>query len=518
MKPTPTPSRRTDRRRFIAASSGAIGGLALGVHSSTAVAPSDDVLGVCIAGLNGRGGEHIRGFNKDTRSRIVAVVDVDPAAADSRAAKIADMQGSKPTVYSDIRKAIDDDAVDVLSVATPNHWHALMGVWGMQAGKDVYVEKPVSHNIHEGRALVAASKKYGRVFQTGTQCRSSTAIQQMVDAIAQGAIGMCNFARGLCYKRRKSIGPLGDYAVPGNIDFDLWSGPATLTDPKLTRKKFHYDWHWQRHYGNGDSGNQGPHQTDIARWGLGLDRHPQRILSYGGRLGYRTERNDPDYVDAGDTANTLVALYDYGDKSIVFETRGLDVSKTNDGKKLDDDVTRLFGDGPGNRIGVIFYGDEGFAVQTKYHEAKLYDRDYNETKVFKADGVGDAHFADFLDAVVAGTPDAVNADARTGHLSAAIAHLGNTSYYLGERNAATPEQIADAIDDFPTGDDDAATLRRTVDHLRANGVDLNETPLKLGVDLRFDPDAERFVDNADADAMLTRQYRPTFEVPTPDRV
>ena len=168
----------------------------------------------------------------------------------------------------------------------------------MQSGKDVYVEKPVSYNVAEGAAITAAMKKYNKICQVGTQCRSSKGLIDMVKFIEEGGIGEVNFARGFCYKRRRSIGALGDYAIPDTVDFNLWSGPAPFTTPKVTRPQFHYDWHWQRLYGNGDSGNQGPHQTDIARWGLGLDCHPNAVIAYGGRLGYQAERKDPNYVDA----------------------------------------------------------------------------------------------------------------------------------------------------------------------------------------------------------------------------
>ena len=298
--------------------------------------------------------------------------------------------------------------------------------------KDVYIEKPISHNIHEGRALVAAAKRYGRMFQTGTQSRSSQACQDAVKFIADGGIGEVKFARGLCYKRRKSIGPLGDYPIPEKVDFNLWSGPATYTDPKLTRQQFHYDWHWQRHYGNGDLGNQGPHQTDIARWGLGVDRHPNAIISYGGRLGYQAERKDPNYVDAGDTANTEVSIYDYGDKCIVFETRGLDVTESA-GKEVD----AMFGKEKGNKIGVIFYGSEGYVAQIRYDYCQAFDLDMNPIKEFKVSNVGDAHFANFIDACVSRDYGSLNADAMTGHLSAGVSHLGNISYYLGEKNKAS---------------------------------------------------------------------------------
>ena len=492
-----------NRRRFIAAST--IG--AAGVHSFASESSGGDVLNVAVVGLNGRGGEHIRALLNDDRCRIVALVDVDPAVASRRADQIAEAQGGRPDIYVDVRRVLDRDDVDAVTIATPNHWHALMGVWAMDAGKHVYLEKPISHNVREGRALVEAAKRTGRVFQTGTQCRSSRAIIDGIRYIADGGIGECRFARGLCYKRRKSIGPRGDYPPPADIDMELWCGPAPDTDPPLTRGQFHYDWHWQRHYGNGDSGNQGPHQTDIARWGLQLDRHPNRIITYGGRLGYDVERKNPKYVDAGDTANTQVSLYDYGDRTIVFETRGL----ASDGG-LSPDIRRAFGDGPGNRIGVLFYGDEGYVAQTQYTEMKVFDLDWNLRETFRSRDPTGEHFDDFVSAILASKPESVAADAMCGHLSASIAHLGNISYYLGESNRATVSEIRSAVESFPSRDDDAATLRNTVEHLRGNGVDLQRTPLSIGPSLSFDPDAETFVDNDDADALLTRTYRSGFEI------
>ena len=468
----------------------------------------NEQLGVCIVGLNGRGGEHIRGFDKDPRSTIEAIVDIDENVAGKRASKIAEMQGRRPEVFYSIEEALDKGKFDALSCATPNHWHALCGVWAMQAGKDVYVEKPISHNINEGRALVAAAEKYGRMFQTGTQCRSSEACSDAVDFMANGGIGEVKFARGLCYKRRKSIGALGDYKIPEGVDFDQWSGPASLTDPKLTRQKFHYDWHWQRHYGNGDSGNQGPHQTDIARWGLGLDRHPNAVISYGGRLGYQAERKDPSYIDAGDTANTQVSIYDYGDKCIVFETRGLDVSESA-GPQVD----AMFGKGGGNKVGVIFYGSEGYVAQTGYGSCKVFDLEMNHVKSFSASSFGDGHFANFIDACQSRDYSSLSANARVGHLSAAVAHHGNTSYYLGESNKASAAEIEKAITGVKSLDDNAETLAQTVSHLVSNGVDLGKTPLSLGPMLKFDPETERYVDNDKANEMLTRDYRKGFVVP-----
>jgi predicted dehydrogenase len=244
---------------------------------------------------------------------------------------------------------------------------------------------------------VAAAKKYRRICQVGTQCRSNRALQDAMKFLAEGGIGQVNFARGLCYKRRGSIGPLGGYPIPEEADFNLWSGPAPYTTPKLTRPRFHYDWHWQRLYGNGDSGNQGPHQTDIARWGLGINRHPNSVITYGGRLGYQAERKDPNYVDAGDTANTEIAIYDYGDKCMVFETRGLSVDNAADIR-----INTMFDSTRGNKIGVIFYGTEGYLVQESYTHCVVFDLKGQIVKEFN--GGGD-HYDNFIRAVRSRKPE-----------------------------------------------------------------------------------------------------------------
>jgi predicted dehydrogenase len=467
-------------------------------------------IGMCVVGVNSRGNSHIGGWLNDERSEVRAIVDVDEAVGNKRCDQIESKQGLRPKLYTDMRKAFEDKSIDGISTATPNHWHALCGIWAMQAGKDAYVEKPVCHNVHEGTALIAAARKYKRMCQVGTQSRSSKAVQDAVAFLESGGIGTCNFARGLCYKRRASINPLGDYPLPDGVDFDLWSGPAKYTDPKLTRKRFHYDWHWQRMYGNGDLGNQGPHQTDIARWGLGVDTHPNSILTYGGRLGYQAERKDANYVDAGDTGNTEVSIYDYGDKTLVFETRGLDVSNS-----ADEELNTLFQSTRGNKIGVVFYGSEGYLVQKTYTHCIAYDKDLNVIKEFKG---GENHFQNFLDACESRNVSDLNADVREGHLSAAISHLGNISYYMGENNNVTVEELSAALDNVKGLDDNQATLTRTVKHLEQNGVDLSKYPIALGPLLKFDPEKELFTNNSAANQYLTREYREPYVCPTADRV
>ena len=318
------------------------------------------------------------------------------------------------------------------------------------------------------------------------------------------------FARGLCYKRRKSIGPLGDYPIPDQVDFNLWSGPAPFTSPKLTRPQFHYDWHWQRLYGNGDSGNQGPHQTDISRWGLGVETHPISVVTYGGRLGYQAEHNDPDYVDAGNTPNTEVTIFDYVDKCIVFETRGLSVNNS-----ADEELNKLFQSTEGNKIGVVFYGSDGYLVQKSYEHCIAYDKDLNMIKEFHGGG---NHFGNFISACLSRQRDSLHADVLEGHLSACMAHLGNISYYLGEKNHVSPDELKKAVAGVKSLDDNEATVQRTVQHLLDNHVDLEKYPLSLGPLLKFDPQQEVFPESPEATAMVTRQYREGFACPTKDQV
>ncbi|MEM9365264.1 MAG: Gfo/Idh/MocA family oxidoreductase [Planctomycetota bacterium] len=506
---------RLTRRSFSKTTTAGLASVGLaGVHTqakgdSRASVSANERMAVAVCGVNGRGFNHIKGFHNDPRTYIHVLVDIDDQVGNKRANQVEELQGERPEVVTDFRDLLDRDDIDIATSATPNHWHALMGVWAMEAGMDVYLEKPISHNVMEGRVLVETALANGRMCQVGTQCRSSPGIRPAMQFLADGGIGEVNFARGLCYKRRKSIGALGDYPVPDNVNFDLWSGPATFTNPKLTRQRFHYDWHWQRHYGNGDSGNQGPHQTDVARWGLGLERHPNAILSYAGRLGYQAERKDPNYVDAGDTANTQVSIYDYGDKCIVFETRGLDVTDS-----ADEEINKLFGYTKGNKIGVIFHGSEGYLVQgPSYSRCAVFDLDLNLVREFKTKAdTTNTHVSNFIDAVAARDASVLHADAMCGHLSASIAHLGNLSYYLGEENRVGIEALRKGVSQIKSLDDDSKTLERTLQHLRDNDVDPEKDMLSLGPLLQFDPETERFTNSDEANAMLTRQYRENFEI------
>ena len=437
-----------------------------------------------VVGFGGRGMSHIQGLREVEGTRMVALCDVDSKILDREVKKYRDL-GEKIESYTDIRKLLENKDIDVVSFATPNHWHSLGAIWAMQAGKDVYVEKPVSHNVWEGRRVVEVARQLNRIVQTGTQSRSSSGITEGIQWVREGHIGKILRARGLCYKRRPSIGKVdGPQPIPPGIDYDLWCGPA----PKgpLMRKKLHYDWHWVWPTGNGDLGNQGIHQMDMGRWALGEMALSPRVLSVGGRLGY---------VDDGTTPNTIIVFHDYPTAPLIFEVRGLPANA--EAKEMDKYR--------GVSIGVVVDCEGGSMVISDYTGAKVLDKDGAEIKRFKGSS---SHFANFIDAVRSRKPSDLHADILEGHLSSALCHTGNISYRLGKTQS--PEEMREAV---KSNKDLAEALGRMEEHLAANNVDLKKTPATLGTVLKMNPQIERFIDNAQADQMLTRDYRKPFVVP-----
>jgi predicted dehydrogenase len=254
------------RRRFLQTSALAAAGVALPARSWGRVLGANADVRVAVIGLNGRGRDHAASLARIPGVRLAALCDVDTAVLDRAKASL---NAGGVRTYVDLRELLADPDVDAVTVATPNHWHALAAIWAMQAGKDVYLEKPVSHNVWEGRQLVAAAAKYGRVVQAGTQIRSGEGLREAVAWVRAGNLGRITAARGFCYKRRESIGRAGGpQPVPPTIHYDLWSGPAPVEAPRRNTRNgpVHYDWHWRFLYGNGDVGNQGIHQMDVARW------------------------------------------------------------------------------------------------------------------------------------------------------------------------------------------------------------------------------------------------------------
>ena len=445
----------------------------------------NEKIGVAVVGTGGRGKDHLGAFSNRSDTEILYVVDVDETRAKGQAEAVAKKQGRMPKIVTDMREAFDDKSVEIVTTATPNHWHALVSIWAIQAGKDVYVEKPVSHNVSEGRRIVEAARKYNRICQTGTQCRSTKGMRDAMQYLHDGKIGKIKVARGLCYKRRPSIGPLGNYPIPKGVNYDLWLGPAQYAP--LTRKNLHYDWHMQLPYGNGDLGNQGIHQMDLCRWGLGVDKLSNWVLSYGGRLGYE---------DAGDAANTQMIIHDYGDSALVFEVRGLETGKYKDAN-----------------VGVIFEGADGYLVMTSYSDGAAFDPAGNKVQEFS--GGGD-HYGNFLQAVRSRKHEDLHADILEGHLSSALCHLGNISYRLGKQLSV--DEVKEQLKGVSSPEHLQDTYGRFTQHLQDNKLDLGTTKLSLGAKLAIDTANERFIDNPAADALLTREYRAPFVVPAAGQV
>ncbi|MEM7013254.1 MAG: Gfo/Idh/MocA family oxidoreductase, partial [Verrucomicrobiota bacterium] len=288
-------STNSTRRSFYTNAAGF--GAALAWPNSKVIGASER-LRVGVVGVNGRGNAHLSGFAGQKDVMISAICDIDQKVRDARVVKWSESQGIKVKGYNDMREMLDEDAVDIFTSATPNHWHSLSGIWALQAGKHAYVEKPISHNVWEGRQLVKLARKTGLLCQGGTQSRSMEPIQQAVKYVHDGEIGKIEYVKGRCYKPRNSIGVAGPEGgtIPDNVDYDKWCGPAPLEEP-MGRKRFHYDWHWFYAYGNGDMGNQGIHQMDVARWFIGEDKLSPMVASMGGRLGYD---------DDGETPNTQI--------------------------------------------------------------------------------------------------------------------------------------------------------------------------------------------------------------------
>jgi predicted dehydrogenase len=476
---------KLSRRSFLRQS--ALAGASLGLWPAIAKAQSSangDVR-VAVVGFNGRGRNHISELRGVKGVRVVALCDVDQTVLDKGVEEFK-KRNETVTAYQDVRKLLENKEIDAVSLATPNHWHALGTIWAVQAGKDVYVEKPLSHNVWEGRRVVETARSYGRIVQTGSQCRSSEGLIEAIAWLQAGNLGKIIRARGLCYKRRASIGKADKpLEIPPSIDYDLWCGPA----PKepMMRKRLHYDWHWVWPTGNGDLGNQGVHQVDIARWVLGEKTIAPVAFSIGGRLGYE---------DDGTTPNTQIIYQGYAKAPLLFEVRGLPASSQNE--RMDNYR--------GAGIGVVIDCEGGYVVIPSYTTAIVYDKD-NKPTGKKFDGGGD-HFENFIKAVRSRKHSDLTADAEDGHISAALCHTANISYGLGKK--MSPDEMRDAIKD---NKDMAEALGRMEEHLAANNVDLKKTPATLGEILKLDVERERCTSNSKVNEWLTREYRQPFVVP-----
>ena len=504
------------RRSFLKSSIAASAALSLPARLYSAAVGANEDIRIGVIGFNGRGQDHISNYLKQKGARIVALCDVDTAVLDKGVAQLK-AKGQEVTPYQDIRKMLENKEVDVVSIATPNHWHALAAIWAIQAGKDVYVEKPVSHNVWEGRQLVKAADAHQKIVQMGVQSRSGAGLAAALEWVKDAPLGKLQYARALCYKRRPSIGKVdGEQAVPATIDYDLWCGPAAKLP--LTRAKLHYDWHWVWNTGNGDLGNQGIHQMDIARRFLGEDAISPAVMAVGGRLGY---------VDDGETPNSLVIFHDYKKAPLIFEVRGLpskpaevQAGADGKGKKTPEEMDKY----RGASVGVVVQYEKGHILCPNYNDATAFDADGKEIKKFakagKPKGEGEPaeknaeepdtenHYANFLKAVRSRKTADLHGKIIDGHISSALCHTGNIAYRLGKKTA--PGAIKEKL----KGSKDATdSFDRLAAHLAANNVDISTDQLNFGEYLKFDPKTEKFIGNAEADKLLTREYRAPFTVP-----
>ena len=485
------------RREFV--KRGSIGLAAGSVLMSTSaksyakILGSNDAINMAVIGIRGRGGSHIRSFSEMKDVRMKYLVDVDENQFAHRLDEVEKIAGYRPKTEWDMRKVFDDKEIDAVSVAAPNHWHALSTIWAAQAGKHVYVEKPSSHNVFEGRKMVEAARKYNVLVQVGFQTRAKVNAHRAFKFVQDGKLGEVYMTRGLCFKPRADIGiypdgimkkgekfrmnletssyqPTYDKAYMSKVHYEMWLGPAP--ERPFNRNRFHYNWHWHWDYGNGDTGNQGPHQFDVARWMLGKDELPVKVRSHGGYFAYKS---------AQETPNTQTSLFEYEDgKLLEFGTRGL---FTNPEGTLLPDI-KVNGDGTIStntnsrpvKIGTIVLGTEGWMQIDSGGNWQTFFGRKNEAGPTSGEaddsydpldltgGSGGGIFKNFIDAVKSGKRSDLACDVETGHMSTVLPLIANVSY-------------------------------------------------RVGRELTLDGKQESFINDAEANKLLTRDYRKGFVVP-----
>ncbi len=484
------------RRNFLKLSAAGLGAAAAsGVHANFVIAGTkstgrvigaNDTIRIAVAGINGRGGEHIKEFSGMKNVQIAYLVDPDSSLFPSRIKSIEKKAGYKPTCVQDLRKALEDKTLDAVSIATPNHWHSLLTIWACQAGKDVYVEKPCSHTMFEGRKCIEAAAKYGRVVQHGTQQRSSSSRAAEIASLRAGKWGKLQVSKAYVCKPRWSIGIKQDEPAPQHLDFDHWLGPAAKRP--FNRNLVHYNWHWNWDFGNGEIGNQGVHQTDVAHWSLPLGSTlPTRVWCLGGRLGFE---------DQGKTPNMQLAVYEFGDVTVVIEVRGLVEKKGKSGSGEKTFPAKVSNE---------FYTSEGMVRDGKFH-AKSGGKP-SAMEVDPLPIVSGGPFGSFITCVRNRTPEKVNAPITNGHYSASLCHLANISYRLGHEVpfSQEPEGLSN-----PQVAESFAMLK---ENLKGVGVDLSKSVYRMGRTLKIDPVTEKFIGDAEADMLLTQTYRAPYIVP-----
>jgi predicted dehydrogenase len=439
------------RRNFFSFASAALAASQIKPLAVAAPVAANDKVDVAVIGLGGRGRNHMDIYAKLPDANIIAICDVNQAAVERGQAQVEKATGRKPKGYADMRQVFDDKSVEAVSMPLPNHWHALATIWACQAGKDVYVEKPACHNVFEGQQMIAAARKYGRMVQIGSQSRSQDHKLKAMRLLNEGVIGKVYLAKGLCFKRRLPIGHRADEPTPPGLDWDKFLGPAPMRP--YNELRFAYNWHWFWDTGNGDIGNQGIHEMDIARWGLGKGL-PQSVSSTGGK--YYTAPDDDQ-----ETPNTQIATFNYGDAEVMFEVRG--------GLTGPEGGLEIRG---GNTVANLFYGSEGwmsvdsagFQVYKGVRDGKT-EKQEKTMDELKASGDDSApHMENFIAAIKSRNDKDLHADVEIAVTSADLVHMANTSY----------------------------RLKRA---------------------LKFDEATRKYIGDEEANKMLTRNYRKPYVVP-----
>ena len=460
------------RRKFLAQSTVFATFAISGTKSSGKIIGANERVNVAVCGIKGRGASHIGGHGRQKNVTISHLVDPDSRLFEGRKKFVQSKFKNTPECVQDVRKVLDNNEVDVISIATPNHWHSLMSIWACQAGKDVYVEKPLSHNLFEGRKLVEAAKKYKRIVQHGTQNRSLRKWSDLAKEVASGKNGKLEVALGTCHKRRGSIGFKDTKSPPSELDFDVWTGPAAKED--FHDNLVHYNWHWFWNYGNGDIGNQGVHQMDIARWMIPGAVWPKSVICFGGRFGYK---------DQAETANTQLAIFDYGESLLVFDVRGLS-GKSNMGVS-----NHVYFDKNAKQKNSASHGLKGI-------KDPLADR--GKVDIFE----------NFIEAVRNRKEEHLDAHVYEGHVSSGLCHLANVSYRLGEKSSFNKKNKS-----FGSNKKGYEYFERMQEHLKENGLNLEETDYIVGRNLEFDAKTETIKGDDEANALLSRNYRSPYIVP-----
>jgi predicted dehydrogenase len=497
--PVPPPSefhmRNVSRRQFLQGSAAAGASLLImGTRASGKIKGANDRLRIAVAGLNGRGNAHIKGWLEQDNVEIVALIDPDRKVLAKHLTQVEKKSDgkSKPKGYSDVRKALEDRTLDAISVATPNHWHSLITIWAAQAGKHVYVEKPMSHDVAEGRVAVEAQKKYGVVVQHGTQSRSNATIAGLHDEIQAGKFGKLKISYGYCCKPRGSIGIKADCPPPSELDWTLWKGPAQIA--QYNPNFVHYNWHWFWKTGNGDMNNQGTHQLDIARWALDVDQTaPVRAMAIGGRFKWN---------DQGETPNTMFGIAEFPNgQHVLFNVRNVNYK------------------GYQHQVENEYYFEDGgkiAQVDKKYQHFAAGSSQGEPIEIPHGKVTPGGNWAAFIAACRAGNPAMANGNAVDAHYGSLMGHLMNNSYRLGKKvpfNAKAGR----------FGDDkDAHEHFMKLHAIMHDGVGVPEDKAEyvVGPWLTFDPQTERHIGEhaTEANALLQDAHNKGFQVPAANRV